>query len=138
MKHFIHFYYGNREEAFYTALGTAIRAKGHSLPVNFFLIDKQYHWITHLKKISSFVINILNLSDLKKGYNFRNNITGLRDTFLVIANIDLLLEEEIVNIDELVGLLSILSNDNEIIVTSLSYLQKLADLADYVSSFSVN
>jgi len=138
MKHFIHFYYGNREEVFYTALGTAIRAKGHSLPVKFFLVDKQYQWVTHLKKISSFGINILNLTDLKKGYNFRNNITGLRDTCLVIANIDLLLEEKIVNIDELIGLFGILSTDNEIIVTSLSYLQKIADLADYVSSFSVN
>lgn len=138
MKYFIHFYYGNRKEAFYTALGTAIRAKGHSLAVKFFFIDKQYKWITHLKKISSFEINILNLADLKKSYNFRNNITGLRDTFLVIANIDLLLEEEIVKIDELIGLLSILSTDNEIIVTSISYLQKIAGLADYVSSFSVN
>ena len=138
MKYFIHFYYGNRKEAFYTALGTAIRAKGHSLAVKFFLIDKQYQWITHLKKIFSFAINILNLTDLKKGYNFRNNITGLRDTFLVIANIDLLLEEEIVKIDELISLLSILSAENEIIVTSLSYLQKIADLADYVSLFSVN
>lgn len=138
MKHFIHFYYGNREEAFYTALGTAIRAKGHFLPVKFFFIDKQYQWIMHLKKISSFRINILTLTDLKKGYNFRNDITGLRDTFLVIANIDLLLKEEIMNIDELIGLVSILSNDNEIIVTSLSNLQKIADLADYVSYFAVN
>ena len=135
----IHYYYGDRIQAFHTGLGTLIRAAGHSRKTLAYVIDDSFNWVDSLKENQSIPVNILSkVRDKNIQKMIFDEILSISDYVCLISNIDLLIDSSLMDLDELLNFISDTREKNEIIVTCKSYYPELETEADYVSLFKVN
>ena len=59
----IHYYYGDRYVSFQTGLGSAVRAKGHSIDVNMIVLDNSFPWLENRAIFANFNTIILDLGN---------------------------------------------------------------------------
>ncbi len=139
MTFLIHYYYGSSFLAFQTGLGTIIRAAGHGKNILIFVIDDSLVWVNDLKDNQELQFNIIS-AEKNKNYQdiILKKILAVRNYVCLIANIDLLIEKDVLAIPELVEFIQSINGKNEVIFTSSSYYPEIESLADYVSSFRIN
>ena len=131
-----HYYFGVREGAFHTGLGSILRAKGHSKPVLVIIIDDSFTWIPDLELEDS--ISYVTIGSNEAVNNVRNTLLDtlsvLKNAVCLIANFDLLITNGILSLHDLLQIIRDINNSNEYIFTSEDYFKELEEYADYVSS----
>ncbi|UJG39744.1 MAG: hypothetical protein K9W45_07700 [Candidatus Heimdallarchaeum aukensis] len=135
MVNFVHFYFGDADETFYTGIGTAIRALGHGKKVQVILTDKKFYWV---EKISTETddFRIFKLKT-KNDINFLKEIINSSEQELIlISDIDLLIQNNWITAEHLKDIVLKLKEKKEVIITSMSFYKSIANIADYCSHFS--
>jgi len=138
MIHKVHFYYGNRLRAFHAGLGVIVRALGHSIKSKIIFLDDSYSWIENMISSEEIPIKILSIDNHHIVQEFLlKEINKIEKTILLIANIDLIVQHQVLKMNELIHVLSRKKEQNEIILTSEKNYNEFEKFADYVSSISV-
>lgn len=131
-----HYYFGVREGAFHTGLGSILRAKGHSKPVSIIIIDNSFTWIPDLELEDSIPYVIIDSNETANNVRntLFNTLSVLKNAVCLIANFDLLITNGILSLQDLLQIVRDINNSNEYIFTSEDYFKELEEHADYVSS----
>ncbi len=131
-----HYYFGAREGAFHTGLGSILRAKGHSKPVSVIIIDNSFTWIPDLELEDSIPCVIIESNETVNYVRntLFNTLSVLKNAVCLIANFDLLITNGILSLQDLMQIVRDINNSNEYIFTSEDYFKELEEHADYVSS----
>jgi ATP:corrinoid adenosyltransferase len=138
MIHQVHFYYGDRLRTFHVGLGIVVRALGHSINSEILFLDESYEWVKDIISLEDVPVRILSIEDQAKIQNFfLEEIKEIKDTILLIANIDLIVHHQVLEIKELLHLLTRIKEKNEVILTSETKYTEFEYIADYVSFISV-
>ena len=132
MVNFVHFYFGDADETFFTGIGTVIRALGHGKKVNIILTDEKFKWVEKIPKeknnLRIFKVKCKNdIHLLKKKLKFED--------LILISNIDVLIQKKWITVEYLIDIVLKLKEKSEVIITSFSFHKALADIADYCSHF---
>ncbi|MHA1303823.1 MAG: hypothetical protein ACTSQE_00420 [Candidatus Heimdallarchaeaceae archaeon] len=137
MQSLVHFYYGNRKEAFYTGLGTLIRARGHKKENLILISNDSYLWLE--KEIERFGLSLLIMSrDPEDKKKICNKILSTEDSVFLIIDVDSLIESKFFEMKGFLELLAEIRKKNEIILTSEVQIPEISALADYVCKFVKN
>ncbi len=138
MIHQVHFYYGDRLRAFHAGLGIVVRALGHSINSKILFLDQSYEWIEDIISLEEVPVEIISIDDHPKIQDFfLNEIKKIEDTIFLIANIDLIVQHKVLEMKELLHLLSKIKERNEVILTSETKYTEFEKIAEYVSFISV-
>ncbi len=138
MTHQVHFYYGDRLRAFHAGLGIIIRALGHSIKSEILFLDESYAWVEDIISLKEISVKIISIDDHPKVQDFLlKEFDKIEDTILLIANIDLIVQHQVLEMKELIHLLSRTKKQNEVILTSEAKYIEFEEIADYVSFISV-
>ena len=137
MTHQVHFYYGDRLRTFHAGLGIVVRALGHSINSKILFLNQSYEWIEDIISLEEVSVKIISIEDLPKIQDlFLKEIKKIEDTILLIANIDLIVQNHVLEMKELLHLLIKIKEKNEIILTSEIKYTAFEEIADYVSFIS--
>jgi ATP:corrinoid adenosyltransferase len=137
MTFLVHFYYGNRLEAFQTGLGIIVRALGHSKKIKIYIINDCFSWVDEFEEKSDIHHQIISINETKNNFNeVKNELIQEEGAICLLANFDLLFDN-FLEIKEFVTLIEEISKKNEIIITCEKKYDILEDLGDYVSSFEL-
>lgn len=138
MIHQVHFYYGDRLRTFHAGLGIVVRALGHSINSEILFVDESYEWVEDIISLEDVPVKIISIDDHHKIQDFfLKEIKEIKDTILLIANIDLITHHQVLEMRELLHLLTRIKERNEVILTSETKYTEFEDIADYVSFISV-
>ena len=138
MIHQVHFYYGDRLRAFHAGLGIVVRALGHSINSIIIFLDQYYGWVEDVISLEEVPVQIISIDDYSKIQDFfLKEIKEIKDTIILIANIDLIAQHQLLEMKELLHLLIRVKERNEIILTSETKCIEFEEIADYVSFISV-
>ena len=130
----IHYYYGDRFISFKTGLGSAIRAKGHSLSVSLIIIDNSFSWLEDPSIFTNFETSFFTIKDRNSTKKILQEKTeSIENKLLLIVNFDLLLEEKILPIKKFIEFINRKHTTTEIILTGELYYPQIEEIADYVS-----
>ena len=133
MKYLVHFYYGDRFETFYTALGTLVRSSGHSLDAYLIVVGNYFQSVLQeLGKTN--VCNVVSVPEPSYLQEVFLSISHVKDAIIFIINFDLALNEE--TAQNYLSLLEMLNESNEIVITAKNNLSSIAEKADYISAFN--
>ena len=138
MIHQVHFYYGDRLRAFHAGLGIVVRALGHSINSIIIFLDQYYEWVEDVISLEEVPVQIISIDDCSKILDFfLKEIKEIKDTIILIANIDLIAQHQLLEMKELLHLLIGVKERNEVILTSEAKFIEFEEIADYVSFISV-
>lgn len=138
MIHKVHFYYGNRLRTFHAGLGIIVRALGHSINSKIIFLNQSYEWVEDIISLEEVPVKIISIEDHPKIQDlFIKEIEKIENTILLIANVDLIIQNHILEMKELLHLLIKIKEKNEIILTSETKYIEFEEFADYVSFISI-
>ncbi|MHA1201742.1 MAG: hypothetical protein ACTSQ4_04395 [Candidatus Heimdallarchaeaceae archaeon] len=136
MSGLVHFYFGDRIQAFDTGLGTIIRSKGHSLKTTFIVFNDNYSWIKSLEDRNHLQIQIIDKIKIRNlGLNAFKSLSSSNNHTILIANIDLFLYCSQISTNDFIKIIEQVKPNNEIILTSDEMIEELVQIADYASEF---
>jgi len=138
----IHYYYGDKNNTFYTALGSATRAKGHRFKVELLVINSEVFFNSNLNILKEFHANyVITYEDLchhilrwLNGDNTEND-NGVMYILINFDEIYLKLEES--DKKKLINDIHKLAFKAEIILTGEKEIEDLIAHCDYVSFFTL-
>ncbi|MCG3222741.1 MAG: hypothetical protein H7641_15285 [Candidatus Heimdallarchaeota archaeon] len=137
MTSLIHFYYGNRLEAFQAGLGVIIRALGHSRKARVYIINDSFPWVNDLKQKSEIPIQIFSREETKNLLDeIKRELRELDNEICLLVNFDLLFDSWL-GIEDFISLAKEINKTNEVIITCENQYDLLEDVGDYVSSFEL-
>ncbi|MCG3225490.1 MAG: hypothetical protein H7645_01115 [Candidatus Heimdallarchaeota archaeon] len=137
MTFLIHFYYGNRLEAFQAGLGVIIRALGHLRKTRVYIINDSFSWVHELKQKSELPIQIFSRNETKNLLDeIKRELRELENEICLLVNFDLLFDSWL-GIEDFVSLVKEINKKNEVLVTCENQYDLLEDVGDYVSSFEL-
>lgn len=134
-KHLLHFYYGNKIDACYTALGTGFRAMGHNLSVTLVIKKNCSTSIDIEIKLRNYEIDLLTVERLKSLISLEEK-RYLSSDCLVVLDFNLYFIE-CRNKGYLLDLLKKVKKHSEVILVSSEYIAEVESISDYISCFTI-
>ncbi|MHA1954688.1 MAG: hypothetical protein ACXAAM_01050 [Candidatus Heimdallarchaeaceae archaeon] len=137
MTFLIHFYYGNRLEAFQAGLGVIIRALGHSRKTRVYIINDSFPWVNELKQKSELPVQIFSKDKTKNLLDeIKRELSKSNNEIFLLVNFDLLFDSWL-GIEDFISLVKEINKENEVLITCENHYDLLEDVGDYVSFFEL-
>lgn len=134
-KHLLHFYYGNKNDAYYTALGTGFRAMGHNFSV-ILIIKKNWYKSTNIEiKLQNYKIDLFTVERLENLISLEEE-RYLNCDCIVVLDFNLYFIE-CRNKDYLLDILRKVKKHVEVILVSSDYIPEVEPISDYISCFTI-